>query len=427
MRGSDTIEHVHARRVWDSRGRPTVEAEVRLADGSRGRGIAPSGASTGRFEALERRDGGPRLGGRDVAGALEAVTSTIGPALRGRPAGDQAAIDAAIAALDPSAGFATLGGNAAIAVSLAVLRAAACRAGVPLWRHVGGAMPLATLPRPEIQVIGGGAHAGRCLDLQDLMVVARRAERWSEALEVTAEVTLATGRALEEAGRFQGYADEGGYWPAFERNEQALETLTLGIERAGFRPGEDVVISVDVAAGQLAAADGRVRLALDGETLEPDAFAERFVLWCGRFPLALIEDPVADDDLAGAAGLRARLPAGARVVGDDLVATRAERIEALAAAGAGDAVLVKPNQAGTVTGALEAAERARALGLDAIVSARSGDTEDTSIVDLAVGWQAPGIKVGALARGERTAKWNRGLRIAEALDEPPLAALDARP
>jgi enolase len=411
-----TIVAVRGRRVWDSRGDPTVEVELELEGGLRTRGIAPAGASTGRHEAVERRDGGHAFGGRDVTIAVRHVAERVAPALLGRSVGDPDALDRSLEALDPTPGFADLGGNVLVASSFALWKAAATAEGVPLWRRLAEDAPT-TMPRPEIQLIGGGAHAAGRLDLQDLMLVPLGDLVWSEGLDRIARVHRALREVLEGDGTFGGYADEGGFWPHFARNEDGLAALTRAVEHAGFVPGEDLAISVDVAASQLFDGD-RARLALEDRSLEADAWAAWLEGLVRRWPIRLLEDPLPEDALAETALLRGRLrPCG--IVGDDLVATDATRIRA--ARDACDAALIKPNQAGTVRRAREALDAARACGVLPIVSARSGETEDAEIVDLSVGWGAPMLKVGALARGERTAKWNRGLRIAEVLGDPPLA------
>ncbi|HSG89542.1 MAG TPA: phosphopyruvate hydratase [Pseudomonadales bacterium] len=420
------IEDLRARRVWDSRGDPTVEVEISLAGGCHGRAIAPAGASTGRFEAIERRDGGEAFDGRDVHACLAGLRERIAPALRGQDVADPAALDALLEGLDPTPGFAELGGNALIATSLAVHAAAAAACGEPLWRWLAataGQTPR-YMPRPEIQVLGGGAHAAGRLDLQDLMVVPLGAITWSEGLDRVSRIQRATRRLLEARGLFSGYADEGGFWPRFDSNDAALELLTAAIEAAGLRPDEDAALSIDVAASQLAV-EGGCRLALEARTLDPVAWGDWLHALVGRFPIRFLEDPFPEDDLAATGALHRRLQGRCRIVGDDLVATSAARIEA--AAGHCDAVLIKPNQAGTMTRAAAALAAARRRAMLAITSARSGESEDADIVDIAVGWATPMIKVGALARGERTAKWNRGLRIAEMLGDPPLAALEDPP
>ena len=281
MTKASTIEQVSARRVWDSRGRPTVEAEVRLAGGAVGRAIAPAGASTGSGEAVDLRDGGSRLGGNDVAAAVRNVNQDIAAALRGRDATDQAALDGTLLDLDGTRNKGRLGGNSLIAVSLAALHAAAGAADLPLWRHLLGDGP-ALLPLPEIQIFGGGAHAGRRVDIQDFMVMPVGASSFSEALDWTAEVYLAAGKLMARAGRLQGVADEGGYWPAFDTNEEALEFLVRAIEDAGRTPGDDLAVSLDVAASEFHDA-GRYQLGLDGRTVDRDALLELLMGWL-RWP-----------------------------------------------------------------------------------------------------------------------------------------------
>ena len=408
------IVAVHGRRVWDSRGRPTVEAEVRLAGGAVGRAIAPSGASTGSHEAIERRDGGRRLGGRDVRAAVAAIDSEIAQALIGRDAADQGAIDDTLIALDGTPQKRRLGGNALVAVSMAVLHAAAAAAGRPLYAHLLGERAEAVLPLPEIQIFGGGAHAGRRVDVQDFMVVAPTADTFDQALEWTAEIYRAAGEIMAERSLLQGVADEGGFWPAFPSNEAALDTLLRAIERAGFTPGDEIALSLDIAASEFRE-EGLYRLALDGRSLDSDGMAEMLVGWLDRYPIVSIEDPLAEDDAEGLRRFTAAVGDRVQIIGDDFLVTSAARVQEAAALGACNAVLVKPNQAGTVTEAKAALDAARAAGWGAIVSARSGETEDVTIVHLAVGWGVGQLKVGSFARSERMAKWNEGLRIEEAL------------
>ena len=410
---STSIAAVRARRVWDSRGRPTVEAEVELAGGARGRAIAPAGASRGSREAVDLRDGGTRFGGADVLEACERARSTIGDALRGRDALDQAAVDAAIVALDATPDKAKLGGNATVAVSMAVAHAAAAARGVPLWRHLAGTAPV-TLPLPEVQVFGGGAHAGRRVDVQDFMVMPVGAWTFGDAIAIVAEVYRAAGAIMQEEGKLAGVADEGGWWPAFASNEEALATLVRAIEGAGLRPGDDVAISLDIAASEFGR-DGRYRLALDGRELDRDAMAGMLVDWIDRYPILSIEDPFAEDDRV--AWIRFAEAVGRRVqiVGDDYLTTSAAHVDRAALDHACNAVLVKPNQAGTLTEARAALDAGRRHGFGTIVSARSGESEDVTIAHLAVGWNAGQLKVGSFARGERMAKWNEVLRIEEAL------------
>jgi enolase len=420
------IRSLSARRIWDSRGRPTVEAEIALSDGAVGRGTAPAGASRGSREAIDKRDGGKRLGGFDVQRALEGIRAEIAPALLGFEPFDQAGVDAKLVALDGTPNKARLGGNALTAVSLAALHAAAASRRLPLWRYcLGDALPI--VPLPEIQIFGGGAHAGRRTDIQDFMVVARRAKTFAEALEVTAEVYRAAGELMAERGLLQGVADEGGWWPAFSTNEEALDALMRAIERAGFAPGEDVAISLDVAASEFGSG-GRYRLGLEKRELDRDALTDLLLGWCARYPVLSIEDPFAEDDDEGFKQFTAAVGDRIQVIGDDYLVTSAERVRGAALQHSVNAVLVKVNQAGTVTEAKAACDGARRLGWGTIVSARSGETEDVSIVHLAIGWGAGQLKVGSFSRSERMAKWNEALRVEEALgSKARFAGLDETP
>ena len=419
-----TIEAVSARRVWDSRGRPTVEAEVRLGGGVSGRAIAPAGASTGSGEAVDLRDGGPSFGGRDVTAAVRNVNQKIAPALRGRDVADQAGLDRTLVALDGTPNRSRLGGNALIAVSMAALHAAAGAAGEPLWRSLLGGEP-ALLPLPEVQIFGGGAHAGGRVDIQDFMVMPVGASSFAEALDWTAEVYRAAGARMADAGRLQGVADEGGYWPAFDTNEEALEFLLRAIEDTGRTPGNEVAISLDVAASEFHHG-GLYRLGLEGRELDADALSDLLLGWVDRYPIVSIEDPLAEDDAAGMRRFTAAAGRRVQIVGDDYLVTSARRVERAAREGACNALLVKPNQAGTVTETLAALEAARDAGFGTIVSARSGETEDVTIAHLAVGWRAGQLKVGSFSRSERMAKWNEVLRIEDALgDAAVFAGADA--
>jgi enolase len=387
--------------------------EVALAGGARGRAIAPAGASRGTHEAVDLRDGGARLGGMDVAGAIANVNGPMARALAGLDARDQRAVDAALVALDGTPTKARLGGNATIACSLAVLHAAAAAAGEPLWRYLSAGAPV-TLPLPEIQIFGGGAHAGRRVDIQDFMVMPLGAACFDAALAMTAEVYRAAGALMGEAGKLAGVADEGGWWPAFDTNEEALDWLVRAIERAGFAPGAEVAISLDVAASEFGSA-GRYRLGLEGRDLDSDGMIELLLGWLARYPIVSVEDPLAEDDAEGMARFTRAVAGRVQVIGDDFLVTNAARVAAAAAAGACNAALIKPNQAGTVSETRDALEAARRAGWATIVSARSGETEDVSIAHLAVGWNAGQLKVGSFARSERMAKWNEVLRIEEAL------------
>lgn len=405
-----SIRGVRGRRIWDSRGHPTVEADVILAGGTRGRAAAPAGASRGGGEAIDLRDGGAALGGRDVAGALRALNGPVRDALMGVDAADQPAVDRILAELGGE-GFAKIGGNTSTAVSLAALDAAARAHGLARWELLAGdSAPL--LPLPEIQLLGGGAHAARALDLQDIMVMPVGASSFAEALRITGETYRAAGQLLADAGRLAGVADEGGYWPVFDSNREALAFAVQAIEAAGLRPGTDMALSLDIAANQLHE-DGRYRLRLEDRELEPGAFADELLGWCREFPVISIEDPLAEDDAEGMVRFVAAVDGRAQVVGDDFLVTDAARTAVAAQAHAATALLVKPNQAGTVTRAREALEAARDAGWGIVVSARSGETEDVSVTHLAVGWRAGQMKVGSFARSERMAKWNEALRIEE--------------
>ena len=408
-----TISSVHGRRVWDSRGRPTVEAEVTLAGGARGRAIAPAGASTGSGEAVDLRDGGTAFNGLDVRRAQANISGEIAAALRGMDATDQAAVDRALLALDGTPNKHRLGGNAMIATSMAAAQAAANAQGVALWHYLSDGKA-GRLPLPEIQIFGGGAHAARRVDVQDFMIVCPRSASFAEALDITAQVYSAAGKLLAERGLLQGVADEGGYWPAFASNEEALDMVLRAIERAGFSPGSDVAISLDIAASSFGK-DGRYRLALDDRELDSDGLVEMLGGWIDRYPIVSVEDPVAEDDTEGFRRFTEAYGARVQVVGDDFLVTDAARVRQAAASKAVTAALIKPNQAGTLTETYAALTAARDAGLSTIVSARSGESEDVTIVHLAVGWDAGQLKVGSFARSERMAKWNEALRIEEAL------------
>ncbi|MBS0285426.1 MAG: phosphopyruvate hydratase [Proteobacteria bacterium] len=408
---TNRIATVLARQLWDSRGRPTVEAEVRLENGAIGRAIAPAGASRGAHEAIDLRDGGDSFGGMGVAKAVANVAAEIAPALAGMDARDQAAIDRTLVARDGTPNKARLGGNAVVAVSMAVLHAAAAAERTPLWRYLAGGRKV-RVPLPEIQIFGGGAHAGRRTDIQDFMVMAPRAGSFRRALEITDDVYRAAGKLMEALGPLSGVADEGGWWPNFSSNEQALDTLTKAIELAGHRPGEDVFISLDIAANELGDASG-YRLALDDRKLDGAAMAEEAIGWTKRYPILSIEDPASQDDFATMAAVTRAVGDKVQVIGDDVLVTNAARVASAAEARACNAALIKVNQVGTVTEAHDALEAARAQGWGMIVSARSGETEDVTIAHLSTGWDAGQLKVGSFTRSERMAKWNEMLRIEE--------------
>lgn len=408
-----TIAHVRGRRVWDSRGRPTVEVEVTLHGGMSGRAIAPAGASTGSGEALDLRDGGAAFGGLDVSNALSKVNGEIANSLEGRDACDQAVIDASLIALDGTPNRSRLGGNAIVATSMAVLHAAAAASRQPLWRYVAGDRAV-RLPLPEIQIFGGGAHAARRVDVQDFMIMCPAASSFTEALEWTAEVYRAAGSLMKQAGKLQGVADEGGYWPAFDCNEDALDTLMQAIGDTGLQAGKQVGISLDIAASEFGR-DGHYTLALDGQRLDTDQMISMLGRWLNTYPILSIEDPLAEDDAEGFRHFAQAYGARCQIIGDDFLVTNADRVRTAASQRTLNAVLIKPNQAGTVTEAHQALQAGKAAGFGTIVSARSGETEDVTIAHLSVGWDAGQFKVGSFSRSERMAKWNEVLRIEEAL------------
>jgi enolase len=409
------IKQVRGRRVWDSRGRPTVEAEVTLADGSVGRGMAPAGASRGSREAVDLRDANQRLGGFDVAGAVANVNGEIAATLAGVDAGDQAEVDTLLIELDGTPTKSRLGGNATIAASLAALHAAAASSGQPLWNYVAQGAAV-TMPLPEIQIFGGGAHAGRRVDIQDFMVMALGAKSFDQALEMTAEVYLAAGSLMKAAGKQAGVADEGGYWPLFATNEEALEMLTRAIDTAGFKH-DQVAISLDIAASEFGSG-GRYKLGLENREFDTAGMIDMLGKWIAAYPIVSVEDPLAEDDEAGLIEFTRRFGKQVQVIGDDYLVTNALRVTHAAAIGACNCALIKLNQAGTVTETKAALDAAKAAGWNTIVSARSGETEDVTITHLAVGWNAGQLKVGSFSRSERMAKWNEGLRIEEATRAP---------
>ncbi|MEO5672687.1 MAG: phosphopyruvate hydratase, partial [Ramlibacter sp.] len=409
-----SIEQVTARRIWDSRGRPTVEVDVTLAGGARGRGVAPAGASRGSREAVDLRDGGAALGGFDVQGALSNTNGAIARRIRGMDAMDQEALDEALIALDGTPTKSRLGGNATIATSLAVLHAAAAASGLPLWRHLAGNGPV-RMPLPQIQIFGGGAHAGRRVDVQDFLVMPVGAATFDEAMVMTAEVYRAAGDLMERMGRRSGVADEGGWWPDFKSNEEAIETLVRAIDAAGYRH-DQVAIALDIAASEFGAR-GRYTLGLDQRTYDTGEWLEVLKGWVARYPIVSVEDPVAEDDAEGMRLFTEAVGGRIQVVGDDFLVTNAVLVNDAVAARSCNAVLLKPNQAGTITETRRAMEVARAAGWGMVVSARSGETEDVAIVHLATGWNTGQLKVGSFARSERMAKWNEALRIETALGD----------
>ncbi|WFE91131.1 phosphopyruvate hydratase [Roseibium porphyridii] len=416
------ITSVRGRRVWDSRGNPTLEVDVILEDGSLGRAIAPAGASRGTREAVDLRDGGSNLRGMDVAQALESINKTIAPELVGLSANNQSAVDDRLLELDPSPIKETLGGNAMVATSLAVLHAGAASAKKPLWRHVADLYDQTpSIPLPEIQIFGGGAHAGRRVDIQDFMIMVPGAQSFDEVLEITNEVYFAAGDIMASKGRLAGVADEGGWWPVFDSNEEALETLVKAIEKAGEKPGARVAISLDIAASEFGQ-NGKYRLALEDKAMDSAELIDLLGNWIDTYPIVSIEDPVGEDDTDGMIEFTKRFGERVQIIGDDYLVTNANLVEAANADRACNAVLIKVNQAGTVSEAVDAFAAAKKSDWGAIVSARSGETEDVSISHLATGLGCGQLKVGSFTRSERMVKWNECLRIQEQLGSGTFAA-----
>jgi enolase len=416
---SSEIRSVRAREVLDSRGNPTVEAEVTLAGGATGRAIVPSGASTGIFEALELRDGDPkRYGGKGVLKAVANVNEIIAPAVAGIRADNQEAVDGVLIALDGTPNKSRLGANAILSVSLAVAHAAAAQASLPLYMYLSrGKAEL--MPLPQFNILNGGRHAEGSVDFQEFMVAPVGASSFAEALRMGAEVYHALARILHDEGLPTTVGDEGGFAPPLARNDDAIALVVRAIEAAGYRPGEDgdprsVAIALDPATSELEA-DGRYVLAQEGRTLSAEELTGLWEDWLDRYPIASIEDGMAQDDWAGWRHLTARLGSRVQLVGDDVFVTNVERIRRGVAEGSANAVLIKVNQIGTLTETLAAMAEARAAGWACVMSHRSGETEDTTIADLAVATGCGQIKAGAPARGERTAKYNRLLRIEEEL------------
>jgi enolase len=404
------IASIFAYQVFDSRGNPTIEAEVTLENGTRGRGLVPSGASTGQFEALELRDRDPRhFRGKSVFQAIAHVHETIAPALRGRDVFDQHGLDRAMIALDGTPDKSRLGANAILAVSMAAAQAAAAARHEPLHAYLGSGN---LLPLPEIQITGGGAHAHWRTDVQDFLLIATGARTYAEVLEITHDVYHAAGDILKKRGSYFGVADEGGYWPAFPSNEDALRLLVDAIEAAGYRPGADAAISLDIAASDLFdEKTATYRFNLEQRTFSSTEFAALLEDWCARYPIVSIEDPMADTDWDGWQMVFQKLGHRLQLIGDDLFTTNIQRIQTGIEKGIANAVLIKLNQIGTVTETLEAIQLTQRAGWLPVISARSGETEDAFISHLAVATNAGQLKVGSFSRSERMAKWNEIIRI----------------
>jgi enolase len=409
------IELVLAREVLDSRGNPTLECEVQLEDGSVGRAIVPSGASTGRFEAVELRDGDARYGGKGVQGAVRNVNETIAKALLDEDAYEQRAIDQLLIDLDGSDTKAKLGANAILGVSIAVARAAANSLGLPLFRYLGGASAH-VLPVPQMNVLNGGVHADNDVDFQEFMIVPVGAASFAEALRTGAEVYHALKSVLKERGLSTGVGDEGGFAPDLPGNEAALELLVAAVRRAGYEPGPEVALAMDLAATELWR-DGRYELAGEGRTLDSAAMVGLLADLCDRYPIVSVEDGLAEDDWEGWRELTTTLGERVQLVGDDLFVTNVQRIERGLEQGVANSVLLKVNQIGTLSETFDAADLAHRHGWTTVISHRSGETEDTTIADLVVALGSGQIKSGAPCRTERVAKYNQLLRIEEDLRE----------
>lgn len=408
---SDRIARIHAREILDSRGNPTVEVELHLESGAHGTAAVPSGASTGAHEAVERRDGDKRrFGGKGVLQAVAAVNDEIASALTGKSVDDQRAIDEQLIALDGTANKGRLGANALLGVSLAAAHARAALHGVELYEEIGGETAQ-TLPVPLLNILNGGKHAANSTDFQEFMVVPVGFTTYAEGLRAGAEIFAALRTHLHDRGLATGQGDEGGFAPSLPSNEAALEALMTAIERAGYKPGEQVGIAIDAAATELLTADGRYTLEREGRTLESGELIDLWAGWCAKFPIISLEDGLAEDDWSGWSALVQRIGSTVQIVGDDLLVTNVERIQRGIKERAATALLVKPNQIGTLTETLDAISTARGAGWSTILSHRSGETEDTTIADLAVATNAGQIKTGAPSRSERVAKLNRLLRI----------------
>ena len=408
-----TIGRVHARQILDSRGNPTVEVDVRLESGAAGRAAVPSGASTGEFEAVELRDGGADWNGKGVSQAVAHANGEIAQAIAGLEALDQEAVDRAMIELDGTPNKARLGANAILGVSLAVAKAAALERGLPLYRYLGGD-DAHLLPVPMMNVLNGGAHADNRVDFQEFMVVPVGGKSFADALRIGTETFHALKGHLHDGGLSTAGGDEGGFAPDLGSNEEALEVLTAGIEAAGYRPGEDVAIALDPATSELFE-DGVYQLAHEGRTLSSEEMAAYWQDLAARYPIVSIEDGMDEEDWNGWKLLTDRVGDRLQLVGDDLFVTNPERLRRGIEAGVANSILVKVNQIGTLTETFEAVRIAREAGYSAVMSHRSGETEDVTIADLAVATGCGQIKTGAPARSDRVAKYNQLLRIEEEL------------
>ena len=407
------IIDIQARQIFDSRGNPTVEVDVLLEDGSFGRAAVPSGASTGAYEAVERRDGGKAYLGKGVQQAVDAVNGEIFSILSGRDALDQQGLDQDMITLDGTENKARLGANAILGVSLALARAAAESTGQPLWRYIGG-VHAHVLPTPMMNILNGGAHADNALDVQEVMIMPVGAENFTDAMRVGAEVFHALKGLLHDAGLSTAVGDEGGFAPAINSTGEAIDFVMKAIEKAGCRPGEDVVLAFDAASTEFCK-DGVYHLAGEGKSLSSDEMIAYWQDMAKRYPIISIEDPLDEDDWSGFQKMTAEMGQTMQLVGDDLYVTNPKRLARGINEAAGNAILIKVNQIGTLTETLQAISMAKQAGFGVVVSHRSGETEDSFIADLAVATNAGQIKTGSMSRSDRMAKYNQLLRIEEVL------------
>jgi len=413
----EKIEIVYGREILDSRGNPTIEVEVGLSEGGWGQAAVPSGASTGKFEALELRDGDPkRYSGKGVTKAVEHVNKIIAPAISGMDPFDQPLIDQTIIELDSTPNKGKLGANALLGVSLAVARAAADSLGMPLYRYIGGTNAC-RLPMPLMNILNGGKHALNNLDLQEFMIVPKGGETFREALRIGSEVFHALAKVLSDKGLSTGVGDEGGFAPDLKSNDQGIEMIIQGIERAGYRPGEDVVLAIDAAASSFYQDGNYIFSMSDQSVRNSEKMIEFYTDWVNRYPIFSIEDGLDESDWAGWKALTRQLGDQIQIIGDDLFVTNPERIDRGIKERSANAVLIKLNQIGTLTETLQAIEMTHRAGWRTIISHRSGETEDSFIADLSVAAGSGQIKTGSLSRSERICKYNRLLRIEEELGE----------
>lgn len=410
------IKSIDAWQVFDSRGNPTLEAEVELGSGIKASAIVPSGASTGRFEALELRDEDPeRFAGKSVTQAIDNIKKEISLALIGKDVDEQAELDHLLIELDGTKNKTRLGANAILGVSMALARASAVAKQQPLFKSLADGEGT-LLPLPEIQIIGGGAHSGGRIDIQDFMIICTGAESYPQCLEMTFNVFRQCGRLLKEQGKLTGVADEGGYWPEFDTNEEVFAVLLEAIERAGYRAGEDIHISLDIAASEFYAG-GEYHLKLEDRALNPDQFYQLIAGWCRQYPIISIEDPFAEDDIEHWKKLTSDFGGQLQIIGDDLFTTDVNRVTWGKKHELANSVLIKPNQIGTVTETMTCIRKTQEFGWMPVISARSGETEDPFIAHLAVATNAGQLKVGSFSRSERMVKWNEVIRISRQLGD----------